>query len=124
MKTVDFPKFLKSLPPPLGYRGYHIEKGKLDKIIVCLNIKDHFGYVYFPEVMWAIFYSIIGKNDKGLQGCKPIKTIMRRLKNKYPGLGRKTSLDSLCGNKFYKNEITVTKYLCGKTILIQLRKRM
>jgi hypothetical protein len=33
------------------------------KIIYCLNIRDHEGYVYFPEVMWAIFYSVIGNNE-------------------------------------------------------------
>ena len=121
MPTEDFKDFMKSLPAPLGYRGLSIENGKLDKIIYCLNIKDHTGYVYFPEVMWAIFYSIIGKNDKGLHGCKPMKAIMRRVKNKYPGLSRNTSLDMLCGNKFYRNEMTVTKYLCGQVILRQMR---
>lgn len=121
MKTDKFPQFMRDLPAPLGYKGLSIEKGKLDKIIYCLNIKDHAGTVYFPEVMWAIFYSIIGKNDKGLHGCKPMKAIMRRVKNKYPGLGRNTSLDMLCGNKFYRNEMTVTKYLCGKVILNNMR---
>ena len=121
MKTDHFPDFMRELPAPLGYKGLSIEKGKLDKIIYCLNIKDHTGFVYFPEVMWAIFYSIIGKNDNDLHGCKPMKAIMRRVKNKYPGLGRNTSLDMLCGNKFYRNEMTVTKYLCGKIILNQMR---
>merc|ERR1719464_1881907 len=121
METRKFPDFMRALPAPLGYKGLSIEKGKLDKIIYCLNIKDHSGTVYFPEVMWAIFYSIIGKNDKGLHGCKPMKAIMRRVKNKYPGLGRNTSLDMLCGNKFYRNEMTVTKYLCGLVILTKMR---
>ena len=121
MKTENFKDFMKALPAPLGYRGLSIENGKLDKIIYCLNIKDHTGYVYFPEVMWAIFYSIIGKNEGGLHGCKPMKAIMRRVKNKYPGLSRNTSLDMLCGNKFYRNEMTVTKYLCGQIILRQMR---
>ena len=71
--------------------------------------------------MWAIFYSIIGKNDKALHGCKPMKNIMRKVKNKYSGLSRNTSLDQLCGNKFYRNEMTVTKYLCGRVILDNLR---
>ena len=71
--------------------------------------------------MWAIFYSIIGKNDKELHECKPMRNIMRKVKNKYSGLGRNTSLDMLCGNKFYRNEMTITKYLCGKVILNNLR---
>ena len=121
MPTEDFPEFMKSLPAPLGYKGLNIEDTKLAKIIYCLNIRDHTGFVYFPEVMWAIFYSIVGKNDRGLHACKPMKAIMRRVKNKYPGLSRSTSLDMLCGNKFYRNEMTVTKYLCGKIILTQMR---
>ena len=66
MPTSRFPEFLKKLPAPLGYKGSTIEKSKLDKIIYCLNIRDHSGRVYFPEVMWAIFYSIVGNNEKGL----------------------------------------------------------
>ena len=116
MRTEQFRQFLRRLPAPLGYKGLNIEKSKLDKIIYCLNIRDHEGFVYFPEVMWAIFYSIVGKNDKGLHDCKPMRNIMRKVKNKYVGLGRNTSLDMLCGNKFYRNEMTVTKYLCGKII--------
>ena len=63
MDTTKFTDFMRALPAPLGYKGLNINKSKLDKIIFCLNIRDHEGKVYFPEVMWAIFYSIIGKND-------------------------------------------------------------
>lgn len=122
MKTDNFTDFIRKLPAPLGYKGLNIDKTKLDKIIFCLNIRDHEGYVYFPEVMWAIFYSIIGKNDKELHDCKPMRNILRKVKNKYVALGRNTSLDMLCGNKFYRNEITVTKYMSGKIILNNMRK--
>ena len=121
MDTTKFTDFMRALPAPLGYKGLNIDKSKLDKIIFCLNIRDHEGKVYFPEVMWAIFYSIIGKNDKMLHECKPMRNIMRKVKNKYSGLGRNTSLDMLCGNKFYRNDMTITKYLCGKVILQNLR---
>jgi len=121
MPTVKFTQFMRKLPAPLGYRGLNIDKSKLDKIIFCLNIRDHEGKVYLPEVMWAIFYSIIGRNDKELHECKPMRNIMRQLKNKYSGLSRNTSLDMLCGNKFYRNEMTVTKYMCGRLILENLR---
>jgi len=121
MASEKFTDFMRKLPAPLGYRGLNIDKSKLDKIIFCLNIRDHEGFVYFPEVMWAIFYSIIGKNDKELHECRPMRNIMRKVKNKYTGLGRNTSLDMLCGNKFYRNEMTITKYLCGKLILTNLR---
>ena len=121
METTKFSDFMRKLPAPLGYKGLNIDKSKLDKIIFCLNVRDHEGFVYFPEVMWAIFYSIIGKNDKELHECKPMRNIMRKVKNKYTGLGRNTSLDMLCGNKFYRNEMTITKYICGKVILNNMR---
>lgn len=34
------------------------------------------------------------------------------------------TLNSLCGNKYWHNEITVTKYLCGITILKNMRTLM
>lgn len=69
MKTTELQKFMEELPPPLGFKGQRLEGTKLLKIIYCLNIRDHLGYVYFPEVMWAIFYSVIGNNDRGLSNC-------------------------------------------------------
>ena len=93
MDTTSFTEFMRTLPAPLGYKGLNIDKSKLDKIIFCLNIRDHEGKVYFPEVMWSIFYSIIGKskNDKTLHECKPMRNIMRKVKNKYTGLDRNPS---------------------------------
>ena len=70
MKTIHFPAFLQELPPPLGYEGRKIEPSKLNKIIFCLNIRDHQGRVYFPEVMWAIFHSIVGNNDEKVHKCE------------------------------------------------------
>jgi hypothetical protein len=85
--------------------------------VFCLNIRDHQGKVYFPEVMWTIFHSIIGNNDEKVQRCEQVAIIMKLLKRKYPGLGKNVTPDSLCGNKFYKNEITVSKYLCAVYII-------
>jgi hypothetical protein len=122
LKTSKFIGFMNELPAPLGYKGVSVEESKLNKIIYCLNIRDHGGEVYFPEVMWAIFYSIVGNNENTLSDCLQMKNILRRVKNKYKALGRNTSLDSLCGNKFYKNEITVTKYLSGILIMNNMRQ--
>ena len=36
---------------------------------------------------------------------------------KYKALGRKVNLDSLCGNKYYRNEMTAIKYLQAMKIL-------
>jgi hypothetical protein len=42
---------------------------------------------------------------------------MRIVKRKYKKLGKNVTPDSLCGNKFYKKEMTVSKYMCAKRIL-------
>ena len=73
--------------------------------------------VYFPEVLWAIFHSIVGNNDEIVHKSEQVKNIMKRLKLKYPGLDRNITPDSLCGNKFYKTQITVSKYLSALGII-------
>ena len=120
MKTSQLSAFLMKLPPPLGYEGHRIEQSKLNKIIFCLNIKNHIkdneGKVYFPEVMWAIFHSIIGNNDEQVHKCEQVINIMSLLKRKYKGLGKNVTPDSLCGNKYYRTEMSVSKYLCAMQI--------
>jgi hypothetical protein len=41
---------------------------------------------------------------------------MKELKKKYKGLGKSLTPDRLCGNKYYKNEMTVSKYLVALQI--------
>jgi hypothetical protein len=53
-----------------------------------------------------------------------VKAIMRKVRNKYRVLDPKISLDALCGNRFYKNEMTVTKYLSGMIIKDRLELLM
>jgi hypothetical protein len=117
MKTNRLSDFLRELPPPLGYQGIRIEETKLNKIIFCLNIRDHLGRVYYPEVMWAIFHSIAGMNDEKVLKCKQIKIIIKTMEDKYRGLGKKIHLDTICGNKFYRKEMTAIKYIQGMKIL-------
>lgn len=38
---------------------------------------------------------------------------MKALKIKYKGLGKNLTPEGLCGNKYYKTEMTVSKYLCA-----------
>ncbi len=47
---------------------------------------------------------------------------MRELRNKYKGLGKTLSVDRLCGNKYYKNEMTVSKYLVALQIYRSYRQ--
>ena len=41
---------------------------------------------------------------------------MGELKKKYKGLDKTLSPDRLCGNKYYRSEMTVTKYLVALQI--------
>ena len=121
MRTIRLPDFLRELPPPLGYQGIRIEESKLNKIIFCLNIRDHHGRVYYHEVMWTIFHSIAGMNDDKVLNCEQITNILKLVKNKYKGLGKKVNLDSLCGNKYYRKELTAIKYIQAMKILYKWR---
>jgi len=121
MRTIRLPDFLRELPPPLGYQGIRIEESKLNKIIFCLNIRDHLGRVYYPEVMWTIFHSIAGMNDDKVLNCEQIINILKLVKSKYKGLGKKVNLDSLCGNKYYRKELTAIKYIQAMKILTKWR---
>ena len=38
---------------------------------------------------------------------------MKDLKRKYKGLGKTLTPEGLCGNKYYKKEMTVSKYICA-----------
>lgn len=121
MRTIRLPDFLRELPPPLGYQGIRIEESKLNKIIFCLNIRDHLGRVYYPEVMWTIFHSIAGMNDEKVLNCEQINNILKVVKHKYKGLGKKINLDTLCGNKYYRKELTAIKYIQAMKILTKWR---
>lgn len=121
MRTIRLPDFLRELPPPLGYQGIRIEESKLNKIIFCLNIRDHNGRVYYPEVMWTIFHSIAGMNDEKVLNCEQINNILKVVKHKYKGLGKKINLDTLCGNKYYRKELTAIKYIQAMKILTKWR---
>lgn len=111
MRTMRLPDFLRELPPPLGFAGIRIEETKLNKFIFCLNIRDHQGNVFYPQVMWALFHSLAGMNDPKLQNCNQIKTILKNVKAKYKGpyLDKKLTLDSLCGNKYHRDAATACK---------------
>ena len=72
-----------------------------------MNIRDYKGKVFYPEVMWSLFHSVMGVNDEAINKCEQIKTILSIVKRKYKVLGKKVTLDSLCGMKFWgKLEIT------------------
>ena len=122
MRTLRLPDFLRELPHPLGYQGIRIENSKLNKIIFCLNIRDHLGRVYYPEVMWSIFYSTAGMNTDNVNNCQQVKELLKTTKKKFKGLGRKVNLDSLCGNKYYDKELTAHRYLAAMKVLTKWRE--
>jgi len=104
MRTIRLPDFLRELPPPLGYHGIKIEDTRLNQVILSLNIKDHIGLVYYPEVMWPVFHSLVGVNDDKINKCVQMKSVLATVKQKYKGLPKKVTLDILCGNKYYHGE--------------------
>jgi len=72
--------------------------------------------------MWTIFHSIVGINDDKVNNCEQIINILKLVKRKYKtGLGKKVNLDSLCGNKYYRNELTAIKYIQAMKILNKWR---
>jgi hypothetical protein len=87
MPTYKFPQFLMQLPQPIGFKDVdQMTPSKLRKVIYCLNIKDHEGKIYFPEVLWSVFYSVVGFNDsnkKRMQRYKANMNLLKRIKNKY-----------------------------------------
>jgi hypothetical protein len=53
----------------MGLKDKKISRRELSKIIYCLNIDDHEGQVYFPEVLWSIAYTLLGDNGKRVADC-------------------------------------------------------
>lgn len=47
---------------------------------------------------------------------------MKVVKHKYKGLGKKINLDTLCGNKYYRKELTAIKYIQAMKILNKWRQ--
>ena len=72
--------------------------------------------------MWTIFHSIAGMNDDKVLACDQINNIMKEVRIKYKKLGKKVNLDALCGNKFYRKELTAIKYIQAKKILEKWRQ--
>jgi len=63
----------------------------------------------------------VGINDEKVNNCEQILNILKIVKRKYKGLGKKVNLDSLCGNKYYRNELTAIKYIQAMKILTKWR---
>merc|ERR1719199_1510079 len=56
-------------------------------------------------------------NDEKVLACEQITSILKIVKSKYKGLGKKVNLDSLCGNKYYRKDLTAIKYIQAMKIL-------
>ena len=78
-----------ALPPPLGFKGMEGPlKGHMSilvgKIICILNIPDRAGKLYFPEVMWSMFFNICGVSSKSMAKNKLLKEVLTNVKVQYP----------------------------------------
>jgi len=66
-------------------------------VIGKLNIKDHLGRVYYPEVMWALANSYFDCCNERVVNSQTIYEVLKVLKQKFRGLGTKFNLKTLCG---------------------------
>ena len=63
------PELMKKLPAPVGFGGLKEcplvgnERIILLKIVRTLNIRDRDGKVYFPEVLWAVYFNMCGVSN-------------------------------------------------------------
>jgi hypothetical protein len=66
---MDLPDLIKKLPTPLGLGGLKEnplashERILLQKMIRILNVRDRDGRVYFPEVLWAVYFNLCGVSN-------------------------------------------------------------
>lgn len=67
-------------------------------MVVALNIPDHEGKVYLPEVMWPLFNSVLNVPCHVLQQNKVVQKLMQKIMKKYPKLPVNVAMDELCGN--------------------------
>jgi hypothetical protein len=78
-----------ALPPPLGFHGQEIPlvghaSFIMLKLIRILNLKDRNGKIYFPEVLWSMFFNVCGVSTKKLNQCKMIKQVLKNVGARYP----------------------------------------
>jgi hypothetical protein len=82
----------------------------ISRVIYILNIVDHDGKVYLPEVLWACMHKLFNIDDTKVNMNKQIREIVKMLQRKYPDLKKDRgsfTLDDLTGNVFHDiNEIT------------------
>ena len=122
MRTLRLPDFIRELPPPLGYKGILVDQLRVHSLISSLNIKDHEGRVYYPQVMWAIFHSVFGINDPKVSKCQQIRDILKVLQIRFKDLPKKLTLEALCGLKYDIDEITAMKCIYGSIIIHRLKE--
>ena len=89
----------------------------LEKFICKLNIRVRDGKLYYPEVMWAIFYKFTGTYNRELNTSREQKQILMNLKILYCGIDKKMTLKQLFGLEKYTHEINMESYVQGKKIL-------
>ena len=120
MRTALLPNFLREVPVPLGYKGIKVKEITLLKVIKLLNIRDYYGRLYFPEVLYALSYSFSGTSSSKLEKSYQMHYYMRKLRRKYTGLGKQCTWKKLCGieNKiFAKRQLTAAEHLAGIKVL-------
>ena len=68
-----------------------------------------------------MFHSVAGMNDEEVLKCEAVKNIQKEVRLKYRELGKKCTLETLCGNIYYRKEMTAIKFIQAKKILEKWR---
>lgn len=105
----------------------------MTNIIKFLNIKDHLGKVYYPEVLYSVCYNFSGVNSKKLENSYQMKYYLKKLKTQYRGLGTKVKWCDLYGTRSRHQKhpdgstygspsaITAAEYLAAMKVLYMWR---
>lgn len=73
-----------------------------------MNIPDHEGQVYLPEVMWPLFHSQLNVGCRQIEKKVAVKKLMQTIKKKFPRLKVNLNMDELCGNLLSFDIATIT----------------
>jgi hypothetical protein len=128
IKATDLQILICSLNSPLGFYEcpeplYGHQSVILLNFIKALNIRTRDGMVYFPEVLWALFFNLCGVSTPKFTKNRMMKEIFLQAQIKYPYLRKDLnySIDDLFGNTeiVVVGEMSAFSYFC----LVKMQRR-
>ena len=94
------------------------------KIMQLLNIRDYYGRVYYPEVMYSVCYNFSGVDSAKLNSSFQMHYYLKKLRKMYRGLGKQAKWADLYGTKNRnqkKNYLTAAESIAARMILYKWR---